>query len=356
MPRLADAGTVATTIAVGSDGEVDARAVVVAARSLADRFGGGTTLWCVAADPAGREHARHVAVEFVHPAVVGARALPAACAAPEEVAGLARPDDPVLTFAGGPATVAVVATDPLAWFDGRVVLHHHLLWELTHAWLARGGDGGSGGDPTGFLYPFLDQDSTPLHDQADLEASVAAKAATSRDTTRACLDRFGDELAEAAAAVAVGLHRGGRLLTAGNGGSATDAGLLAELCRRPPSGRPVAARSLAADPAVVTALANDLGAAQVFARQLEAGAGAEDALVVFSTSGDSANVVTALQVARQRGLRTVALVGNDGGGVAAAGLADHCVVVGSDSVHRVQEAHAALACRLWTELQQQARR
>jgi D-sedoheptulose 7-phosphate isomerase len=98
---------------------------------------------------------------------------------------------------------------------------------------------------------------------------------------------------------------------------------------------------LTADSAILTALANDIGADAIFSRQVIAYGGAGDALVCFSTSGNSPNVVAALAEARSRGLATVAFVGYDGGRIAADALADHVVVTRSLHVPRIQEAQAA---------------
>jgi len=149
----------------------------------------------------------------------------------------------------------------------------------------------------------------------------------------------------AAAAIGRRVAAGARLFTFGNGGSATDAELAADLFRRPPAGVP--ARSLVDDRAVLTALANDVGFELVFSRQLIAHARPGDIALGFSTSGGSANVLRAFAEARRRDMLTVAVVGYDGGALAAGGDVDHCLVVRSDSVHRIQEAQDALVHDLW---------
>ncbi len=139
---------------------------------------------------------------------------------------------------------------------------------------------------------------------------------------------------------------GGTLLALGNGGSATDAmDFAADLSRALPGGggRPRRALDLSADTAIVTAIANDIGPQAVYARQVIAYGGSGDALIAFSTSGDSRSVVDALIEARKRGLVTIALVGYDGGKVAADGLADHLVVCDSQHIPRIQEAHATVS-------------
>lgn len=208
-------------------------------------------------------------------------------------------------------------------------------------------DGGSG-----FLYPFLgasEDDVSSLLD--DLARSAAAKAATSMslqaDTIAACESQLGD----VAGAMAERLAAGGRVFAFGNGGSATDAAGLAALFSRPPRGTPVAARSLVADEAILTALSNDVGFDVVFSRQLIAQAGAGDIAVGISTSGNSDNVLRAFEEGSRRGLLTVGLAGYDGGGMASCTALDHCVIVRSDSVHRVQEAQAAVVYALWERVQ-----
>src|SRR5205085_5519813 len=117
-----------------------------------------------------------------------------------------------------------------------------------------------------------------------------------------------------------------RVLALGNGGSATDAmDLVLDLRAR---GR--RALDLTDDPAVLTAIANDIGVEAIFARQVIAHGRAGDALVTLSTSGSSANVLAALAEGRRRGLVSVAFVGYDGGRILAEALADHVIVVRSE--------------------------
>ena len=99
----------------------------------------------------------------------------------------------------------------------------------------------------------------------------------------------------------------------------------------------------------MTAIANDIGPQAVFSRQVIAYGGVGDALIAFSTSGDSRSVIDALIEARRRGLVTIALVGYDGGHVAADALADHLLVSRSHHIPRIQEAHAT-ASHLLREL------
>lgn len=138
------------------------------------------------------------------------------------------------------------------------------------------------------------------------------------------------------------LERGGTVLTLGNGGSAADAQhLAAELIGRFRAERPpFAAMSLATDPSVVTCIANDYGYEEAFARQVRAFAKPGDLVIGFSTSGDSASVVAALEAGRAAGATTVALTGEGGGSAAA--VADLLVAVPSRVTARVQEVHTLI--------------
>jgi D-sedoheptulose 7-phosphate isomerase len=206
---------------------------------------------------------------------------------------------------------------------------------------------------TDFLYPFIDgdeRDAGPL--LADLATSARRKAEESAGLTVATLERITPDVDAAAAALGACFAGGGRLFVFGNGGSATDAAGVASLFRSPPWGRPLPVRSLVSDQAVLTALGNDVGFELVFSRQLIAHARPADAAMGISTSGNSANLITAFAEARRMGLVTIGIAGYDGGQMAAAGL-DHCLVVRADSVHRIQEVEAALMFALWSAVQQQ---
>ena len=113
-------------------------------------------------------------------------------------------------------------------------------------------------------------------------------------------------------------------------------------CSGPPpdGGRRAWAIDLTADPSILTAIANDVGVARIFQRQVIAYGREGDALAVLSTSGNSENLIAALVEARARGLATVALVGYDGGRVASEGLADYVIVTRSQNIPRIQEAQA----------------
>lgn len=205
---------------------------------------------------------------------------------------------------------------------------------------------------TDFLYPFLDRDERdvgPLLE--DLARSAEAKAMASQELRSATLTALAGELEAAATAMAERFAAGGRLFAFGNGGSSTDAAGVAALFSHPPSGRPLPARSLVADHAVLTALANDVGYELVFSRQLISTAEPADIALGLSTSGSSANLLRAFTESRRLGLLSVGLAGYDGGTMADAGTVDHCLVVGSDSVHRIQEVQSAVMFDLWERVQ-----
>jgi len=207
-------------------------------------------------------------------------------------------------------------------------------------------------EPTGFLYPFIEaeeRDAGAL--MTDLVSSARAKSSESTSLRAATLARCADLVEAAASAMADRFGRGGRLFSFGNGGSATDAQGTAELFRQPPHGRPLPALSFVEDQAVLTALSNDVGYELVFSRQVIAHAQAADIAVGFSTSGDSPNLLCAFEEAARRGLLTVGLCGYEGSGMATSDAVAHCLVVRSESVHRIQEAQDALMFALWQAVQ-----
>lgn len=160
------------------------------------------------------------------------------------------------------------------------------------------------------------------------------------------LQRVADELTprigEAAAMLIEALGRGGRVFFAGNGGSAAEAEHLAgELIGRfQGERRPLPAIALGTDLGVLTALANDYGYEEAYARQLEGLAAAGDVLVVLSTSGNSKNLVTLLQRAARLAVRRIGLLGRGGGRCRQ--LVDLAIVVPSDDIPHIQEAHLAI--------------
>ncbi len=147
---------------------------------------------------------------------------------------------------------------------------------------------------------------------------------------------------EIAEAIVACYERGGRVYTFGNGGSAADSLHFAEelVARFKRERRPLPAQSLAADPTVLTCIANDYDFDRLFARQVQGFAREGDVVIGFTTSGRSPNVVNGLAVARELGAVTVLFGG--GAGVPAAEHADFALVVPSESTARVQEMHVLL--------------
>jgi D-sedoheptulose 7-phosphate isomerase len=207
-------------------------------------------------------------------------------------------------------------------------------------------------EPTGFLYPFIDGDERDAAQLlADLAASAQMKMAESYELRAATLQRSEDLLEDTAQSMADRFRLGARLLVFGNGGSATDADGTAALFRDPPAGRPLRVMSLVEDRAVLTALANDVGFDLVFSRQIIAHARPGDIAMGFSTSGNSANLIRAFEEASRRQVLTIGLCGYDGGAMGHSPAVDYCLVVRSESVHRIQESQNALSLSLWTAVQ-----
>lgn len=207
-------------------------------------------------------------------------------------------------------------------------------------------------EATDFLYPFIEadeRDSTAL--LADLARSAREKWAWSTGLRKETLAANEAQLRVAARAMAERFAAGGRLFSFGNGGSSTDAEEVAQLFTWPPAGAPLPARSLAADQAVLTALSNDIGFDVVFSRQLIAYGRSGDIALGLSTSGNSENLIMAFAEARRRGILTVGLSGYDGGRMATCGHVEHCFIVRSDSVHRIQETQSAVFHALWSAVQ-----
>jgi D-sedoheptulose 7-phosphate isomerase len=350
---------------------------------MAERFARGGRLVALGAAGADRSDVRHVTVEFVHPVIVGKRALPAIGLSAEggdldgQVALVAEPDDIAIGFGDGPEVASAIglarrrgcltigfaavgaewrfdpgARDPLVAQE-LVETLYHVVWELVHVFfdhrgLLEGRRGGAVHDAgaSSFLYPFLDEREDDLEAVvADVRESVRMKAAEVGALRAQTLGEGREAVLEAAAALRGAFAGGGRLLALGNGGSATDAMDVVADFRTPPPGRgwtPRPALDLTEDAAILTAVANDVGVEAMFSRQVIAHGRRGDVLIAISTSGGSANVIHALAEGRRRGLGTVALVGYDGGRIAAERMADHVVVSRSEHIPRIQEAQASV--------------
>lgn len=316
--------------------------------------------------------AAHMAVEFVHPVLVGKPALPASdiSLAFEAAVPLLGPDDVAAGFgppwgdeavesalararALGAYTLAMPGRNAdfaLAAVDADEHVHQeiveivgHLLYESVHVFLehrTRDRDVGS----SAFLYPFLGSaDVVPRDLSNDVAASILQKAEDAAALRERVAAEEAEAIAQAVATIVAELAAGGRLLIFGNGGSATDATDWALDCIMPPEGlSPVPALSLAAEPATITAIANDVGREFIFLRQLIGHIRPHDVAIALSTSGGSQNVIAALEEARKRGNRTIALLGYDGGEIYRRRLADHAIVVRSDYIPRIQEVQATI--------------
>jgi D-sedoheptulose 7-phosphate isomerase len=177
---------------------------------------------------------------------------------------------------------------------------------------------------------------------------VRALLEESARVKRAVAEGQSEQIARAAAVIADVFRSGGRALLFGNGGSAADAlHVAAEWCGRLGRDRAaLPALALGANPSELTAIANDYGFERVFERLVEAHGRPGDVAIALSTSGDSPNVLAAVDRARERGLRTLALAGKGGGKLA--GRVELAIVVPSDDTQRIQEAHIAIGHALAT--------
>jgi D-sedoheptulose 7-phosphate isomerase len=352
---------------------------------MAEHFARGGRLVAFGRSPAARSDARHVAVEFVHPVIVGKRALPAIGLAGEggdledQVTLIALPDDIAMAFGadedGGEAaralglargrgclTIAFGASgaewefvppsrDPFVRQE-LVETLYHVLWELVHVFFEHRGllqgrearqvhDAGA----SSFLYPFLAEEESELEPVVDdVRRSALMKAAEVGALREQTLGENRDGLLAAARELRDALEGGGKLLALGNGGSATDAMDVVADFRAAGAGggsRAWPAIDLTEDPSILTAIANDIGTEAIFSRQVIAYARPGDALVALSTSGNSSNVISALAEARKRRLLTIAMVGYDGGRIGSEDLADYVIVTRSEHIPRIQEAQAS---------------
>lgn len=214
-------------------------------------------------------------------------------------------------------------------------------------------------DPGAFLYPFLHEGDTDKAGEetvaaraavlADLEESARRKAADVVALRRAFLEEQEDALIAAAGAMADRFREGGQLLAFGCGGSATDALDIVHDFLHPPltggavgAGKPRPALALVSDPAVLTAVANDVGFDNVFVRQLISYGRPADIALGISTSGNSRSLVDGFGHARRAGMLTVGILGYDGGEALRGGAVDHALIVRGDYIPRIQEAQATI--------------
>lgn len=350
----------------------EAPRLALACRDMSERFLNGGRLLAFGRGPYSTD-AQHVSVEFVHPVIVGKRALPALdlslCFRPwveslltpqDIVMGFGPPQgDPevsatlrqcrlqhAMTFAlpGDEGSYAVPAPshDPFVHQEVIEILYH-TLWESVHVFFEHRELGHDVGE-SAFLYPFLGQQKQPTGDLvSEVSGSILMKVQDDSKLRAEVARDQAEHISTTALAIRERLSRGGKLILFGNGGSATDANDWAIDCVLPPPGfKPVPAISLALEPANITAVANDIGAEVIFLRQLIAQARPEDVAIGISTSGGSRNIVMALDEARKRNLLTVALLGYDGGEILRRGLADFSIVVHCDYIPRIQEVQASI--------------
>jgi D-sedoheptulose 7-phosphate isomerase len=352
--------------------EVEVPRLAEACHEMSRRFLAGGRLLAFGNGSAATD-AQHVSVEFVHPVIVGKRALPALDLGPDfgrRLPTLLRLEDMVMGFAfpeadesveralrvargRGAMTFALTGKagdysfappdgDPFVIQEVFEVLYH-VLWETVHVYFEHREQGHDVGSSS-FLYPFLGKGQQPLEEVVrEVQGSMLQKVQEVNRLRAAAAESEAAAISKIAAAIAERVERGGKLIAFGNGGSATDANDLVSDCVDPPPGWGVLpAVSLSAEPATITALANDIGTQAIFARQLIAHARPEDVAVGISTSGGSANILSALAEARKRGLLTVGIVGYDGGRIVGEQLADQAVVVRSDYIPRIQEVQASI--------------
>ena len=337
--------------------EAEAARLAEACHEVSRRFLGGGRLLAFGNGSAATD-AQHVSVEFVHPVIVGKRALPALDLGPDferRLPVLLHPDDMVMGFAfpeaddsveralstarergaltfsltgeAGEYSFAPPDRNPFVVQEVFEVLYH-VLWETVHVYFEHREQGHDVGNSS-FLYPFFGKGEQSLEEVVEeVQRSMLQKVQEVNRLRAAASESEAAALSDIAVAIVERLERGGKLIAFGNGGSATDANDLVADCLDPPPGfGTIPAVSLSSEPANITAIAH---------------ARPEDVAIGISTSGGSANILSALAEARNRGLLTVGIVGYDGGRIVGERLEDHAVVVRSDSIPRIQEVQASI--------------
>lgn len=196
------------------------------------------------------------------------------------------------------------------------------------------------------FYPFLFEGGQVSLEEvlAQVKHSTLEKCREVMEIRQATLTSQSREMIAAGMAMAKAFAQGGTLFACGNGGSATDAqDLVADLLDPPFAGwSPLPALTLTNDMAVISAVANDVGFDNVFARQIIAFGKPGDIAFGFSTSGNSRNVLVAFEQAKKQAMLTVGLAGYDGGKMAHMEAADYCIVIPSDHIPRIQEGQATV--------------
>lgn len=206
-------------------------------------------------------------------------------------------------------------------------------------------------DALSSLYPFLQshQQQDSARPNRELLESTLQKSQDSIQVLQAFFAKHAQQVVDTAHAIATIYRNDGRLLTMGNGGSSCDAAhITVEFLHPVTTGRPsLPAINLAADQAMMTAVGNDVGFDQIFVRQLIAQGRRKDGVIGASTSGNSKNILRAFEKAHDMGMTTIALTGGTGGLMATSTALHHCLVVETDSVHRIQECHVLIYHIIW---------
>ncbi len=346
--------------------------LAVACREMSARFEDGGRLLAFGRVQSATD-AQHVVVEFIHPVIVGKRALPAidlSAAFKQWARVISHPRDIAIGFSGpagdqevaetlahltasGVLTIGLCAGGARCSFDSPsgdpfidqeiVEILYHTLWETVHVFFEHAQLNHDVGE-AGFLYPFL---GSERQNTDSVVESVAESIRIKARETAALRDQVALEqagaIADAVAAIVSAVRRGGKIIAFGNGGSATDANDFVFDCVHPPKDLPaIPAISLSGEPASITAIANDVGSEAIFLRQLIALASPADIVLVISSSGSSASLLAALDEAGKRQLPVVAILGYDGGEIARRGLVDYPIIVRSDYIPRIQEAQASV--------------
>ena len=351
---------------------VEAGRLAQACHEMSERFLQGGRLMAFGRGPYATD-AQHVSVEFVHPVIVGKRALPALdlslafqpwlktlVQSQDMVMGFGPPEGDTevwaaldaagqrgaMTFAlpgvEGSYFASAVTQDPFIHQELIEILYH-TLWETVHVFFEHRELGHDVGE-AGFLYPFLGKEKQETFAVvAEVASSIQMKVRDDALLRAKVAREEVEKIGSAVVAMRERIDRKGKLIIFGNGGSATDANDWAVDCVMPPPGyHPVPAVSLAMEPANISAIANDVGTELIFQRQLIAQARPNDVAIAISTSGGSKNIIMALEEARKRNLLTIALLGYDGGEVLRRGLADFPLIVRSDYIPRIQEIQASI--------------
>jgi D-sedoheptulose 7-phosphate isomerase len=203
---------------------------------------------------------------------------------------------------------------------------------------------GNGTVEQAIITPLLHHSITPVSTMAE---KVLRKCRESVEVKERFFNQCADQIAELCEKMARQFQEGHQLWVMGNGGSACDAQHVAVEFIHPiiEKRRPLPALDLVSQVPLLTAISNDKDYAKIFVDQLELWGKPGDMALAISTSGQSPNLIYALQKARAKGLLTIAFAGKDGGRLRQA--ADYCFTVPSFSIHRIQECHVALLHIIW---------